>query len=347
MTVVVREVVWGLPAVAKELEAWAARAAAIPEGRTRRDAIDALTRKRPHLDGAVLLSTLHRRPAKPLVRVLFCYEAILELLDNMNERAADAGVGNGLRLHRALQDALRLEGPDSDYLVSHPFQDDGGHIAAQVSACREACGALPSYRLVRRSLCEQTRRARVLALNHQPDPRRRSELLELWARREHPHETEIPWFELSGSATASLTVHALLSLAAEPHITRLEVERTTAVYPRISLLATMLDSYIDEDDDIEGSLHSYISHYGDPQQLTRRLATIISESTGSVAVLPDSDRHAIILASMIALYLTSDHANAPDRIPITAATLRAAGQPTRLLMPLLRAWRIARRLTDA
>lgn len=172
-------------------------------------------------------------------------------------------------------------------------------------------------------------------------------MLERWARREYPHETETPWFELSAAATASLTVHALLSLGGDSRANLLEVELTAAIYPRISLLATMLDSYIDEGGDIEGSLHSYVSHYGDSRQLMHRLVRAISEATRLVAALPSGECHAVVLGSMLALYLTSDHARAPARMPITVAALEAAGQPTRFLRPLLRSWRIAHRLTDA
>jgi len=168
-----------------------------------------------------------------------------------------------------------------------------------------------------------------------------------WAHREHPCENATPWFELSGAATASLTVHALLALASERHATPLDIARTASVYPRLSLLATMLDSYVDQGQDIDAGLHSYIGHYGDFTQIALRLTAIASESTAAVSTLRRGDNHAAILASMIALYLTSDQARVGTRRQATDAVLQVAPQVTRLLMPALRIWRTTHRLTDA
>ncbi len=55
-----RELIWGLPAVAREVRAWRARALQVPDSSIRCDALSALDNKRGHTDGAALFSILPR-----------------------------------------------------------------------------------------------------------------------------------------------------------------------------------------------------------------------------------------------------------------------------------------------
>jgi tetraprenyl-beta-curcumene synthase len=50
-------------------------------------------------------------------------------------------------------------------------------------------------------------------------------------------------------------------------------------------------------------------------------------------------RDAVIVASMIAMYLSKDSARTPELDDYTRLLARAGGSLTRLLMPVLRTWR--------
>ena len=324
------------------------RAAAIADARIREDALDALARKRTHLDGAALFWILPRRRNLRLLRLLVAYEIILEFLDQLNERAAHAGQANGRQLHLALVEALDPDAPISDYYCFQSWREDGGYLRALVESCREHCAHLPSYARVRVLVIREATRAQVLALNHDPDPGARNLALKQWTAREFPDRAQASWFELSGAATASLTVHALLALAAEPAVEELDLDRAQAVYfPWCSLATTMLDSYVDQFDDLANGDHSYIAHYASAEIALQRLCEIVDRTARQACELRNGHRHTVIVACMVAMYLSRDSAYRPELRAGTRMLLDAGGSLTKALLPILRAWRIAYGLRSA
>lgn len=325
---------------------WRARAQCVADESLRIDALSALALKRPHLDGAAMFATLAaRRPARNLLRALVCYEAALEYLDNANERSAEAGVRNGRQLHTALRDAIGPPRPLADYYRHHDSRDDTGLLATLVRSCREAVGSLVSYGAIAPFLAGETARARVLALNHDPCPTRRDEQLRIWAAENVDIMPAARWFERTGAATGSLNIHALIALSADPVATAHDARRTLAVYRPLSLLATMLDSYADQISDREHGGHSYIDHYGSRGRFVEETSRWLRETTCATLGLRQGCRHAVIAASMVALYLSSEAARAERQL--TVALLTAAGRLTRVLLPILRIWRVAYDLTEA
>jgi tetraprenyl-beta-curcumene synthase len=337
-----RELCLGLRAVSQEVDGWKARAAAIPDPRIRQDALRSLALKRPHLDGAALFWTLPRRRNLALLRLLVSYEIALEFLDELSERVAGAGHRNAHQLHLALAEALDPGASISDYYCFLPGAVDGGYLTALVETCRRHCVSLPSYPRVRGVAVREATRAQVLALNHDPDAARRDAALQTWVAREFTGEPNASWFELSGAATASLTVHVLLALAAEPNLEASYLDRAHAVYFRwCSLAATMLDSYVDQFEDLTSGDHSYIGHYPNGDIAVDRLREIIGGALLEANTLSAGPRHAVLVASMVAMYLSRDSAWVPALRADTRQLIRAGGSLTRLLVPVLRAWRIA------
>jgi len=342
-----RELRWGLWAVSEEMRHWRSRALRIPDATIRGDALYALARKRTHADGAALFWILPERPNLHLLRLLVAYELIWDLLDNLSERAVAAGRLDGRRLHQAIPDAIDPGGPLLDYYEDIPFGDDGGYMHALVQACRQCCRNLPSYPAVRPAALEEANRAQVLALNHHPDPHRRELLLKDWVAREFSEPHEAHWCELSGAASAPLTIHALLALAAESSCTEEEIGRVRAAYcPWVSAATTMLDSYVDQAEDHDHSDHSYISHYSTHDRATS-VGLLVRRACHAASELPDGHKHAVIATSMIAMYLSKDSARTAELRATTESYIYAAGSLARLLMPILRAWRTAYRLRSA
>jgi tetraprenyl-beta-curcumene synthase len=337
-----RELTWGLPTVAREACAWRARARGIPDAAIRQDALSALKSKRGHSDGAGLFCIFPRARCRELVRLLVSYEIVWDFLDNANERGATAGQTNGRQLHLALVEALEPSQPISDYYRHHPWRDDDGYLRALVSACRDISTQMPSYERVRPLLVREATRAQVLAINHDLEPASRDTTLREWAAEEFPDETEAGWFELSGAASASLTIHALLTLAAESQCSASEVNLTFhAYFPWISAATTMLDSYVDQiEDDINGD-HSYIGHYSAPEIATWRLHQLIRRSLQEASALPNGERHALLVACMVAMYLSKDSARTQTMHETTRSLVSAGGTRAKVLLPILRLWRLA------
>ena len=154
------------------------------------------------------------------------------------------------------------------------------------------CVRLPSYEAARPLLYRAARLTEVLALNHEPDPSRRDELLRAWADEHFAGHDELAWFEWTGGASAWLTILALLALAADPGRDASEAKDTYAVYlPWVSLAGTMLDSYGDIAEDAANAAHSYIAHYGGTDTAARRIAEIVRRSVDGTASLRDGERH--------------------------------------------------------
>jgi tetraprenyl-beta-curcumene synthase len=328
--------------VSREMQAWEERARRIPDAQLREDALSSIAHKRGHTDGAALFWIIPRRRDLNLLRLLVAYEMIWDFLDCVNERGAVVGTANGCQLHLALIDALDPGIPMSDYYLYHPWHDDGGYLRALVKTCRQSCASLPSYGRVRPMVVREAARAQVLAFNHDTDPAGRDAALRGWAASEFAGEQRLSWYELSGAASASMTVHAFLALAAEPSCSDADIRSTCAAYfPWLSAATTMLDSYVDQVEDEANGDHQYIGHYPSEAYAGERVRELVARSALEARRLSRGHRHAVIAASMVAMYLSKDSARTPDMRERTQSIARAGGSLTRLLLPVLRLWRVA------
>jgi tetraprenyl-beta-curcumene synthase len=339
---IVRELVWGLRAVSREVERWRAHAAEIPDATVRDDALAALSHKRPNTDGAALfwIITTHRRPR--LLSLLVAYEIMADFLDSAIERGAHAGIINGRQLHLALVEAIDPKSPMSDYYRYHPWRDDGGYLSRLVEVCRHGCGTLPSYQRVRPLLLRAATLAQVQGLSHELDEALRNAVLESWAAREREADSDLGWYETAGAASAWLTVLALLAVAAEPRpVSNNALGVYLAYFPWISLTATLLDSYGDLIEDQMNDENSFVARYESLEVAVCRINDVLRRATLEASLLHNGERHSVILASMIAMYLSKDSARTPDMQATSRMLLRSGGPLAMLLGPVLRAWRVA------
>jgi tetraprenyl-beta-curcumene synthase len=340
LTAAGRELSWGLREVACELAEWKRSAEQIPDQAIRADALDALNHKRTNTDGAAVFSTLLDERNLDVLRLLAVYQAIWDFLDSLGERHPTEA--NGRELHLALVDALQPKGSFSDYYRHHPWSDDGGYLVALIEFCRARCRALPSYEHIEPVVVREAKRAGVQALNHLADRASRDLALQRWAQREFSDDHGIEWFELTAAASASLVILPLLALAAKLSVPSTEITATRAVYwPWVSLATTMLDNYADQAEDKISGNHNYFSHYRDSEVGVRRLSVYIQRSTAGALTLPQGERHAVIVASMVAMYLAKESDGTPETKRARRELAQAGGSLVRLLVPLLRMWRIA------
>lgn len=266
---------------------------------------------------------------------------MFDFLDNLNE--SHTAEANGLKLHMALTDVFESESAPGDYYAHHPWKDDAGYLRGLVETCRRTCQKLPSYELVRPLLIQEARRAqRVLALNHLPDPAQRNLALQRWAKEEFSRDGKWSWFELSAAAGGQLSLLGLLALAGEPDISeRGIVEAYDFYWPLLPLITTMLDSFVDQPEDLESGEHLYVTHYSGADQAVARIAELIDQAARSVLTLPNGHRHAVVLSCMIGFFLSKDSARTEELNPATQQFARAGGSLTRVLLPIMRAWRVA------
>jgi tetraprenyl-beta-curcumene synthase len=248
----------------------------------------------------------------------------------------------------ALIEAFDPARPMSDYYRHSPWRDDGGYLRALVATCRESCARLPSYSSVQHVVAREAGRGRVCAVNHLPDPVARDAVLKNWVAKEFPAGHEAWWFELTAAASTDLTIFALLALASEPSCSVRQVALISQAYfPWASGLAALLDSYVDQAEDAANGDHSYVGHYATLEQGTQRISMFVRRCLQEVGCLHDAERHALIVASMFAMYLSKSSALTPAMRDTTKRIVRSGGSLTRLLHPILRAWRAAYGLRSA
>jgi tetraprenyl-beta-curcumene synthase len=337
----IRELLWGLRAVSGEVRRWRVRAAAIPDAALRADALQALASKRASTDGAALFWTIPNGRSPNLLRLLVAFEVMADFLDSVSERGVHAGPANGVQLHLALSEALDPGAPVSRYYRYHPWREDGGYLRALVVACRERCEQLPSYGDVRARAIDAATLALMLGLNHEPDPRVRDAALREWAQQEAHSWGGLEWFECTAAASGWLTVLALLALAAEGELQKDCVRDICAAYlPWISLIATMLDSYADQAQDAAEQQHSYIAHYACAEEAVERVCELVHEAARHARALPNGAKHVVIVACMIAMYLSKDSSRTPQMRARTRSLAAAGGSLPRVLLPVLRIWRV-------
>lgn len=336
-----RELGWGLRAVAREVARWRARAQAIPDPELRRDALQALDGKRGHTDGAALFWTLPPHRSLVLLRTLVRYELLQDFLDTASEPGGSLGPCDGLQLYLALADALDPARPLADHLLHHRDRDDGGYLTALVEACRGGCRRLPGHAAVRPLLLREAQRADVLLLNHEPCAVARDAGLRRWAARHAAEAPGLAWHELAAAASGWITTHALLALAARPDATPEDARSTHAAYfPWLALTLTLLDSYADRDEDAAAGRHNFFSHFAGDACAIERLEESLRRAAEAVRSLPGGERHAVLLACMLGLYLSKDSVRTPARRVTTAQLAEAGGALPRLLLPVLRIWRV-------
>jgi tetraprenyl-beta-curcumene synthase len=335
-----RELRWGLRAVSDEVQRWRALAATIPDEELREDALRALDYKRASIDGGALFWTLPRRRNPSLLRLLVAYEILADFLDCASERAAHVGIDNGLRLHRALRDALVPDTPLADYYRYHPWREDSCYIHLLTDICRQMCALLPSFHIVRPFVDHAAGLTEVLALNHEPDPDSRDAALHAWAKGKFPTQPELAWFEWCASASAWLTIFALLAIAADVGWRTAEAEKVHDVYLQVSLVGTMLDSYADITEDEAENAHSYIAHYHDHQAAVERVVEVLAQSLREIAGLHDGHRHFVVAGCMVAMFLSKDSTRAATMRNSTSKIIWAGGPLIYALVPVLRVWRI-------
>jgi tetraprenyl-beta-curcumene synthase len=332
---------WVTPAVSRELWQWRKNAAGIPAVPLREEALAALERKRGQSEGAALFALLPRQRRRACLRLLVAYQLIWDYLDSVNERGVSAGLANGRQLHLALVDALTPGTPLRDYYQHSPWQDDGGYLRALVQTCRGCCVQLPSFARVQPLVLADAQRGQALALNHEPDSDRRDAVLKAWAAEEFPAGHEVSWFELTGAASAALSTYALLALACEPACSDAEIARTHAAYfPWVCAAGTMLDSYVDQHDDLANGHHIYVTHYATPETALTRICELVRRSRAELETLKGAETHAVLLCSMVALYLSKDSARTHTVRDSSKRIAQAGGPLTRTLLPVLRLWRV-------
>jgi tetraprenyl-beta-curcumene synthase len=333
------------PRVCLELRRRRRRAARIPDPVLRELALAALA-KRGNIEGAAAFATFAPwRRRRAAIRALVAFQATYNYVDTVAERPCADSVANGRRLHEALLVALDEQAAHRDYYEHHPQRDDGGYLRELIDTCRAALAALPAYAAV----AAPARAATVSIVEFQSlslgrGPREREALVR-WACAETPPNAGLQWWEIASARGTSLGVHALIAAAADRGLRAGDVASIGDAYLLwAGSLHSLLDSLVDEAEDAADGQFSFVGCYADREDAAARMGWLAARSARALRELPHGRRHAVMLAGMIASYLSLPEASTPDAREISRSVLEGAGGMVGAALLVFRARRLAGRV---
>jgi tetraprenyl-beta-curcumene synthase len=327
------------PAAQSEMQRLRQRAREIPDPVLRNLALGAQRHKWSCLEGAAAFATfLTRRQRAGFAHLLVNLQALLDYADTLMEQPSEDPAANARQLHQAFLVALQPDLPHRDYYRHHPHRQDGGYLAHLADACRTLIRRLPSYVVVADVVIRHAERMvfyqSTVNLATVADHRG----LEQWASQQASGAT-LRWWEIGAACGSSLAVFAHIAAAADPGLRPEDVDAIEALYwPWAEALHILLDSLIDRAEDRETQQPNLLDHYSSQAEMTERLGLLASETAKRADEL--APRHRLILAGMVALYLSDEQAWIASARPASEVILAATGTLAKPALLLLRSRRL-------
>jgi tetraprenyl-beta-curcumene synthase len=295
------------PQVQRELAVWDRLARAIPDDLLREQALAKLSGERLNPEAAALFAALApRSERRRMVSLIVAYQVLYDYLDGVNECVGFDSLADGLSLHAALIDALLPDRRCHDYYLNHIGIDDGGYMLNLCRHCQELTRRIP---LIERSgavLELATERCGQAQSHNHADGGGDGAGLIAWSDAMAPRCPNYEWWEIAAGGISCLNIHAVVACAADRRLDTCDVEKVEAAYfPSICSLSALLDSLADFHIDAESGNHSFVAHYRDGDHVAERMTAILAEALERTAALPNSSRHAVVLAGIVAYYISS------------------------------------------
>jgi tetraprenyl-beta-curcumene synthase len=333
------------PRVQRELDYWRRRAGEIPNPGLRRLALETHRTKWCNVEGAAAFATLAPPPYRSTaIRALVTFQAAYDYADTLVEQPQDDPIANGRLLHQSLLVALNSTAKHPDYYAHSRLDNDGGYLRGLTDSCRRAFEELPTHTIVAHAVRRAAKRiVTYQSLNH--NGINTHEALARWAHNETPSGTSLRWWETSAACASSLTALALLSAAANPTLNVRDVVAIESAYhPWVGALHTLLDSLVDWNEDELAGQPSLLDRYDSIAELTETMQMLARRSREAIASLPQTKRHAVLLAGMTGLYLAAPEAQTPRTKCVADGVLEVMDDLMRPTLLVMRGRRRIRRL---
>lgn len=339
-----------VPRAQRQVQRWHDRARAIPNPDLRAIALAKLREERFNVQTAPTFATLAPRDQRSnVVEAIVALQVIYDYLDGVTEQPVAEQLRNGRQLFLALGDAVSpSREAREDYYRYHPHSDDGGYLQALVDTTRGAVAKLPAGPAVGELMgvvASRCGEAQARAHAVQCDG---LEQLERWAS-EHAEHEQVSWREsLAGSASAVISMHALIAAGADRRTTRAQAARLETFHRSTCALATILDGLADRvhDERRDGARIGYLRYFPDGESLSVELTGIARRAADTARGVPRAGHHLMTLAGVVAYYTSALGAGESSSKALVAPLhreLRPLIAPTLMFM---RAWRRAKRLRE-
>ncbi len=328
-----------VPEARRELRRWQVQAAAIPDAALREAAFSALCEKGSNAEATAVFAILApRRRRAGAVRAMTALQVAVDYLDTLGELDVEDPLAAGLALHRARADAVSPPTAETNWYAAYPQSDDGGYLAALVSACQRELAALPASEAVRAAARRAAARCGEGQAHTHAEAVDDQRGLQAWAERQ-ASPPSYAWWEVAAGASSSVAIHALIAAAADPRTSAAEAEAIDGAYfPAIGALTVLLDDLVDREDDLASDQHNYMAHYPSGAAAADRLALIAERARSATAPLRHRRRHAAILAGVAGFYLSDPAAHGAFAAPVRERLLETLGGGARLVAATRRLW---------
>jgi tetraprenyl-beta-curcumene synthase len=326
--------------VGRQLDRWERAANAIGDPRLRALALAKLRDEHFNVQVAATLATLApRKHRADVIEAIVGLQVMYDYLDLLTERPM-ADPLDGRRLFAALVDSVSVSAG-----MRKPFelpQDDcGGYLERLSRAVVLAMGRLPggpAVAAVARGAAERCAEAQIL---HHSASRSGIHELRDWATAQAAG-TGLGWREyLAGSTASVLAIHALIAAAADPDTKREDAAELDRAYLSIGAL-TMLDSFVDREEDIATDQLSYLQLYDGPEAMASGLEKVAHDGVARARRLPNGAHHVVTLVGVVGYYASAPAANDALARPVITRVKRELQPLITPTLALMRAWRLAK-----
>lgn len=335
------------PLCSRELRRWECHARTICDPAQRELALGKLHNEGFNAQVAATLATLAPRVVRPrTVTAIVALEVVFDFLDGLTEQPAEDPLRRARALHGAFTSALDVsfssarESEAREWLA--PQARDSGYLEALAATTRGQLTRLPAWPRV----CTVAEHAGLRAAEAQARlhaaPALGDVQLEQWARK-FTQRAGLGWREfLAGAAASVLACHALIVAAANPRTDAAEAARLDEFYLRLSALSTLLDAVIDRDG-CNGS-DSLLRIYHDRDDLAEALCALAQEACLMAEELPHGPHHLMIMAGVVAYYISAPQAREAFADPISRRLRHELSPLIFSTLAIMRPWRTAKRL---
>ncbi|MGE5381659.1 MAG: DUF2600 family protein, partial [Methylocystaceae bacterium] len=233
-------------------------------------------------------------------------QTISDYLDNLCDRAGSTDSDAFLQLHQSMHDAVNPKAKPANYYHSYGY-DENDYLNFLVQSCQSICRRLPSIDLIQQPLQQLIDYYSHLQAYKHMELNQRESHLTAYLSSCVPNPDHLPWWELAAATGSTLGMFALLSLASRRGLKAEEAASVlNAYFPWICSLHILLDYLIDQEEDIAGGDLNFVSYYDQPGRAWEALHKLVNKSQKQVRILNHSSLHRLIIAGLLAMYL-SDH----------------------------------------
>jgi tetraprenyl-beta-curcumene synthase len=230
-------------------------------------------------------------------------ETIYDFLDSLCDRHPETKPQAFRQLHEALADALDPARPLHDYYAYGPPGDDGDYLHTLVRRVRRALARLGDHELLVPYFSEAARLyADTQTYSHLPRGEREA-ACKTWFERQNTTYGDLAWWEFGAAAGSQFQVYAPLYAAFCSEFDRIG-DTYTAYFPALSALHVLLDSFIDQHEDVAHGDLNWVAFYSDKANLQKRVHALAARANAAFGQLTMPRAHRFTMRIMALFYLT-------------------------------------------